>query len=185
MEEKEMKKQLGLAVASIAALLLLGACSSDTSSSSSSSSEAASSSSVASTDSSSTEVSSAEAVDYKDGEYRVEAKDFDENGWKEYVVVKIADGKIADATFNAVDKDGKLKTEDADYKEKMNAANKTYPEKYMKELSDELVAKQKTTDIEAVTGATHSSSDFVALANEALGYAAKGETGTHAVDLSE
>ncbi|MGM0124425.1 hypothetical protein IGI37_001803 [Enterococcus sp. AZ194] len=179
-----MKKQLGIAVASIAALFLLGACSSDKSSSSESS-QAASSSSVASTESSSTTASSAEAVNYKDGEYRAEAKEFDDKGWKEYVVVKIADGKITEAEFNAEDKDGKLKTEDADYKENMNKVNKTYPEKYMKELSDALVEKQKASDVEAVTGATHSSSDFVALANEALSYAAKGEVGTHVVDLSE
>ncbi|KAF1297718.1 hypothetical protein BAU15_13210 [Enterococcus sp. JM4C] len=181
-----MKKQFGLAVASIAALLLLGACSSDNPSSSASSSEAASSSSLVSTDSSSTAGSSAAvAGDYKDGEYRVEAKDFDDKGWKEYVVVRIADGKISDAEYNAVDKDGKLKTDDADYKENMNAANKTYPEKYMKELTDQLVEKQETEDVEAVTGATHSSTNFVALANEALSFAVKGETGTHAVDLSE
>lgn len=181
-----MKKQFGLAIASLGVLVLLGACASDnsndeTGASSSTATEETSSSMTESSSSSDTMLSG----DYQDGEYRVEAEDFDDKGWKEYVELTIADGKISDVTYNAENEAGELKTDDEEYKENMEKARNTYPEKYMKELTEDLVDKQEPSDVEVVSGATHSSNNFKALATETLKYAEDGETGTHTMELME
>ncbi|MHC5248169.1 FMN-binding protein [Enterococcus sp. LJL90] len=175
-----MKKQLGLGMATLATLLLLGACGSDNSTASSSSSSTESSSMAASTTESST---NATTEAWQDGEYTAEASEYS-NGYKEYVTVTIADGKITMVDFDAKDESGNLKTADESYKEKMEASNGTYPEEYMKTLEDELVKTQSTASVDAVTGATHSSGDFKVLADAALANAAKGDTETAVVTLA-
>lgn len=174
-----MKKKLFLSTIALFALVSLAACNSDQETASSSST-----SESAMTDST-TMNSNAAGVAYEDGNYKVEAKDFDEKGWKEYVDLTLADGKITKVVYNAVDKEDKLKTDDADYKTNMEKANGTYPEKYMKELADQLVTNQKVSEVDAVTGATHSSDNFKKLAAAALDYAEKGETGTHTLALTK
>lgn len=177
-----MKRTIGLGMAVFASVLLLTACGgSSTMSSSSSAMKEASSSTMKST----AATSDTAMVNYTDGTYKVEAKEFDEKGWKEHVELVVKDGKISEVTYDAVDKDGKMKTADATYKEKMEAASQTYPEKYMKELADQLIEMQSVNEVDVVTGATHSSENFKKLATEALTFAEKGETGTHTLDLSK
>lgn len=180
-----MKKTIGLGMAVFASLLLLTACGGDKKTNDSSSDKASSASSSMMEESSMMGSSDTAIANYTDGTYKVEAKEFDENGWKEHVELVIKDGKISEVTYDAVDKDGKLKTADATYKEKMQAASKTYPEKYTKELADQLIKTQNVNEVEVVTGATHSSENFKKLAEEALMFAEKGETGTHTLDLGK
>lgn len=175
-----MKKQIALVAASFAAVVLLAACSSDNDDTAASSSTTTDSSTVVSSDS--TVSSSSHAGTYQNGEYRAEAAEYS-NGYKEYVAITIADGKISKAEFNAVNESGDLKTDDEDYKENMEAQSGTYPEEYMKKLAEELVDKQSTEGVEAVTGATHSSSDFKILADAAIANAEKGDTTTAIVEL--
>lgn len=174
-----MKKQIALTAAAFAAVVLLAACSSDDNNTAASSSTTESSTIVSSESSTS---SSEQNVTYQDGEYRAEGAEYS-NGYKEYVVITIADGKISKAEFNAVNESGDLKTDDEDYKASMEEQNGTYPEEYMKKLTDELVDTQSTDDVEAVTGATHSSSDFKVLADAALKNAEDGNTTTAIVEL--
>jgi major membrane immunogen (membrane-anchored lipoprotein) len=105
---------------------------------------------------------------YTDGTYKVSADAFDENGWKPFVEVTIANDQITAVTFDYTDKSGNLKTADATYKKNMEAANGTYPEKYTGELEQQLITKQVISKVDAVTGATTSSTDFSTLVGYAL-----------------
>lgn len=115
---------------------------------------------------------------YQDGTYKLTAPEFSEQGWKDFVELTIKDHKIAAVTFDSVNKDGKLKSTDADYKANMEKETKTYPEKYSKELTDALLKDQKVSAVEAVTGATHSSDTFKSYVEMILDdYAEIGKTG--------
>ncbi|MFU0825644.1 FMN-binding protein [Clostridium sp.] len=121
----------------------------------------------------------------KDGTYKAEAKDFDDKGWKPFVEVEIKDGKIATVNFDYTNKDGKFKSEDAEYNQKMEAKVKTGPAKYTKELEDSLVEKQDPEAVDTVAGATHSVANFKTLAGKALENAKNGDTAVATVDMAE
>ncbi|MBN7774603.1 FMN-binding protein [Clostridium aminobutyricum] len=105
---------------------------------------------------------------YDDGVYKVEADAFDDHGWKPFIELTIKDDKITNVVFDYKDESGNLKTADAEYKKNMEKANGTYPEKYSKELVQQLLDKQVISQVDAVTGATTSSNNFTALVEYAL-----------------
>ncbi|MBG6245024.1 FMN-binding protein [Candidatus Symbiopectobacterium sp. 'North America'] len=113
----------------------------------------------------------------KDGTYRAETVNFDDKGWKPFVEVTYKDGKIAAVKFDYnSQKDGHLKTTDVEYNKKMKAATGANPEEYTVKLAQGLVEKQNPENVDGVTGATHSSEDFVVLANAAIANAKAGKT---------
>jgi major membrane immunogen (membrane-anchored lipoprotein) len=123
---------------------------------------------------------------YEDGKYKVEADKFDDHGWKPFVELEIKDHKIATVNFDYINEAGKLKSEDAEYKANMEPVAKTYPGKYLPELEKALVDKQLIGDVEAVSGATHSSDNFKALVEYALDDLAEvGKTGTASMSMTE
>jgi major membrane immunogen (membrane-anchored lipoprotein) len=113
--------------------------------------------------------------DLKDGKFKAEASDFDDKGWKPFVEVETKEGKITAVSFDYTNKDGKFKSEDADYNKNMEAKVKTGPAKYTKELEDALVAKQDVAKVDTVAGATHSVDNFKILAAKALENAKAGD----------
>lgn len=104
----------------------------------------------------------------KDGTYKAENKDFDSHGWKDYIAVTVAGGKITEVDFDAINADGMLKTADPAYKEAMEPVSKTYPEKFSEELEKQLVEKQEPKKVNTVAGATNSSDSFKVLATEVI-----------------
>ena len=119
----------------------------------------------------------------KDGTYRAEAKDYDSHGWKEYVVVTIKDGKYESVEFDAVDKDGKKKSEDQEY---MAAypSDKEYvkPDEYSKRLPEDLIKKQNIEDVDVIATATTSSQSFKKLVTSLKDNINKGITDTFIFD---
>ncbi|MBY9077796.1 FMN-binding protein [Paenibacillus sp. HN-1] len=123
---------------------------------------------------------------YEDGTYKVSADAFDDHGWKPQLDLEIKDHQIAGVQFDYVNKDGKLKTEDADYKAAMEAKSKTYPAKYTEELEKQLIDKQQIGSVDAVSGATTSSNNFKALVEYALDDMAEiGDTSPAAIKIEE
>jgi major membrane immunogen (membrane-anchored lipoprotein) len=121
---------------------------------------------------------------YDDGTYRVEADAYDEYGWKPFVELEISDHNITGVNFDSVNEEGKLKSDDAEYRKNMEAVTKTYPQKYQEELEQKLLDKQVISLVDAVTGATTSSTNFTALVEYALDDMAEvGETGTKSISL--
>ena len=119
----------------------------------------------------------------KDGTYKAEYKNADDHGWKDYVQVTVSGGKISEVDFDSVNEQGVLKSADAGYKDAMEPVSGTYPEKFMKELEDQLVSKQEVKKVDTLAGATLSSDSFKVLVNEVLSKGAKkGNTETIVVE---
>lgn len=121
------------------------------------------------------------ASTYKDGSYKVEFDKFDTIGWKGQLELTVKADKITDVKFDYVNKDGKLKTADEAYKTAMEPKTKTYPAKFIPELTKKLIEKQQVASVDAVAGATSSSNEFKTLAKYALDEMAKKGVTTPAV----
>ena len=55
----------------------------------------------------------------QDGTYTARAKEYDEHGWKDQLVLTISGGKITEVDYDAVNAEGARKSEDAEYKDTM------------------------------------------------------------------
>lgn len=121
------------------------------------------------------------AVELKDGEYKLIEKNYDDKGWKVEFGMTVADGKITKSTYDYVNEEGKLKSEDEDYQKMMKDKTGTGPADFIPELNAALV-KEQSADVDAVTGATHSSDVFKEYAQKLIDAAEKGDTKTIEID---
>lgn len=103
----------------------------------------------------------------KDGTYKAAQDKYDDYGWKGQIAIEVKDGKISSVDFDYVNKDNKLKSEDAGYIKAMEDKTKVNLAEAMKQMESSLVGK-KDVEVTAVSGATTSSNDFKALAESAL-----------------
>ena len=123
------------------------------------------------------------SVSLVDGTYRAEFKDFDTNGWKDYVEVSVVEGQLNEVVFDSVAEDGvKLKSEDESYKVEMEQMVGTYPAKYNKDLINQFIQSGKVTSVDIVAGATESTGNFKTLVIEAMKNAATGDTEVEIVE---
>ncbi len=120
-------------------------------------------------------------ADLKDGEYTLEEKN-ESNGYRTAFTLVVKDGKIAESKYDNINKDGKSKTEDAEYNKMMNEKSGTSPDKFIPELNKGLVEKQKPSEMDVVTGATHSTHAFQMYAEQLINAAEKGDTTKIEVD---
>ncbi len=111
----------------------------------------------------------------QDGTYLATYKYLDAHGWQEFLEMTVKGGKVTAATFNAVDANAKLKTNNQQYNTQMKQIAGTNPQEYTKKLEDAFLAKQ-ATPVDVVTGATESSHDFNTLADKLLAAAKSGDT---------
>ena len=116
-----------------------------------------------------------------DGEYRAEFSEGDDHGWKDYVVVTVADGKIASVEFDSANEEGQKKTESDWYKEAMEPVAGTYPGKFFPELEEQYMEKQDSSKMDAIAGATMSSDSVKVLLAEAEKQIKEGKPGTYVV----
>lgn len=122
------------------------------------------------------------APQYVNGTYKAEFTDFDENGWKSYVVLQVNNDKVTVKEFDAVNKetDTYKRSMDDDLNNKMKEATGayTYPEAVEKIKKNFDAAGGDPLAIENVAGATVSSNDFKQLAGAILNMSAlEGDTG--------
>lgn len=117
-----------------------------------------------------------------DGTYKLEEKNFDDKGWKAFASIEVKDGKITKASYDYKNKDGDLKSEDADYEKAMKDKVGTGPQEYLKQLSDALVKSQSASGVDIVTGATHSSETFINCANQLIQAAQRADTTTISIN---
>lgn len=118
----------------------------------------------------------------KDGTYSLTEKDFDKNGWKTNFEITVKDGKITESNFDYVNADGDKKSENKEYEEAMKAKAGTGPAEYIPDLNDQLVSTQDAAQVEVVSGATHSSENFINYAQQLIQAAQKGDTTPIEVD---
>lgn len=127
-----------------------------------------------STTSSSNSSSTATAT-WQDGTYTAESG-VDDYGYKIVHSITIKDGKITESTFDYADKDGGLKSENAEYNTSMKEKAGVSAKEAIDQLNAELVKTQALSDVDVVTGATHTSEDFKKSTEALLAAAEKGDT---------
>ncbi|HEM4306120.1 FMN-binding protein [Streptococcus suis] len=153
----------------LGAALTLVACGSSSSSSTTSSSSSAASSASESTSST-----------WKDGTYKAETG-YDERGWKFVHEITIEGGKITASTADYEDKDGNLKSENAEYNATMKEKSGVSSAEATDKLDEELLAAQ-SADVEVVSGATSTSENFIKSTEALLKAAEEGNTDTITLD---
>ncbi len=104
---------------------------------------------------------------YKDGTY-TEKGEPDDKGWAPEVTITVKDGKITEANYDEISDEGKLKTEDEDYKESFMKVNNVDVIKVYEKFGSELVNKQDPSKVDATGGATSSGNKFIELSQKAL-----------------
>lgn len=146
-----MKKFIGLSLIVLAALFLVMACNGDDD-----------------------DDAAMDEGSYEDGSYMAAYTYTDNHEWKPYLKITVENGNISSATFDYVNAQGQLKTEDEGYRERMEPIAGTYPEEFTQALEERLIEEQDAP-VDAVSGATSSSKWFNNLADELLEQAEEGE----------
>lgn len=94
--------------------------------------------------------------------------DYDEHGWKGKLAITF-DGKvITDVEYDEFNRQGKAKSKDEGYADRMVPISGISPAEAFNELESSLENAQDPDAMDAVTGATHSSEWFLELAELAL-----------------
>lgn len=125
-------------------------------------------------------------ADLQDGTYSLKEKN-NSNGYHTEFTIVVKDGKVTESKYDNVNDEGKSKTEDEDYNQNMKDKAGVDPKTYIPELNDALVAAMKEEDdtvsnVDVVTGATHSSHSFMLYAEQLINAAEKGDTTEIIVD---
>ena len=148
------KKLLALICASVLAIGALTACSSNEA-------PAETPATTAPAEEEATTTEAEEATGLTDGTYRAEYDKEDSRGWKAFVEVTVEGGQMTTVNFDYINADGAFKSEDADYNAKMKDVTGTNPAEFKVALADSLIATQNPAEVDAVTGATSSSDEFI------------------------
>ncbi len=117
----------------------------------------------------------------KDGFYTAETAEF-EHGWKEYLCIMVKNHTIVYAEFNAKDTSGFIKAWDNAYMERMSVANGTYPNEYTRNYAAQLLHSQNPDEVDTISGATNSGSNFLKLSKAVIEQAQKGDSSTIVVE---
>jgi major membrane immunogen (membrane-anchored lipoprotein) len=109
----------------------------------------------------------------RDGYYTAEVMDY-HHGWKEFLTIYVNNGRIVTTEYNARNRSGFIKSWDVEYMRVMNKADHNYPNKYTRKYTSELLERQGTQGIDAMSGATESYLSFRILADAAIAQAKAG-----------
>ena len=123
---------------------------------------------------------------YYDGQYHAEYGRYDVRNWRPYIDITIKDGEITKAYYDYTNEAGDKRTDDESYTEGFSGANNGMtPREAFDKLESYLVDSQDIEAVDVVSGATHSSRNFVELATAALQKASDGDTTSATVQLYE
>ena len=118
----------------------------------------------------------------QDGTYTLIEKNLDENGWKTDFSITVEDGKITESNYENINEAGNKKSEDEAYQERMAEVAGVGPVEYFPQLNEQLVETQDPSEVEIVTGATHSTESFKEYAQKLVDAAEEGNTDTIEID---
>ncbi len=113
----------------------------------------------------------------KDGFYTAEMSDYS-HGWKEYLCIMVKDGIIVYAEFNAKNQSGYIKAWDNAYMQNMVSVSGTYPNEYTRNYVAQLIGVQNPKNIDVISGASNSGSNFIKLATAVINQAIEGDAAT-------
>ncbi len=113
----------------------------------------------------------------KDGFYTAEMSDYS-HGWKEYLCIMVKDGIIVYAEFNAKNQSGYIKAWDNAYMQNLVSVSGTYPNEYTRNYVAQLIGVQNPKNIDVISGASNSGSNFIKLATAVINQAIEGDAAT-------
>ncbi len=103
-------------------------------------------------------------IEIKDGTYRAEYSDYDQQGYKEFIEITFENGRVTHLVADAINGvDGTLKSESVEIKDAMEPVAGTYPAKYYKDLINQYLENSSVDKVDIVAGATASSANFIEL----------------------
>lgn len=120
----------------------------------------------------------------QDGFYSAEMSGYS-HGWKEYVCIMVKGGKIVYTEFNAKDPSGYIKAWDNAYMQNMASVSGTYPNEYTRYYAAELLEHQDPSNVDALSGATSSGTNFKKLTTAVIEQAIAGNPNTRIVETEE
>lgn len=118
---------------------------------------------------------------YQDGTYRAEFSDFDSHGWKGYVEITVKDKTFSNVVMDYVNEEGIKKSESEEYYVTWNSVNEDEnfdPTQVFSQLQSQLLEKQDISKVDAISGATSTSSNFTALVESLESNMKSGKTDT-------
>jgi major membrane immunogen (membrane-anchored lipoprotein) len=121
---------------------------------------------------------------YKDGTYHGEYDVIDGNGWKPVLDLTVTKGNIASAKFDYTNPSGASKNADDNYATAMKGKTGVAPAEAAVEMEKRLLAKQ-AAGIDAVSGASHSTANFNALATALIEKAKTGDTSATVLTMND
>ncbi|MDR3278103.1 MAG: FMN-binding protein [Oscillospiraceae bacterium] len=119
----------------------------------------------------------------RDGYYTAEAAAFDDEGWKDFITLYVADGKIVTAEFNARNSSGFVRSWDPDYQRATRAETGLNPSEYLRTYTGELLNLQNPAKVLVVAGAERPHETFQLLTEAAIVHAKAGDKTTAFVEL--
>ena len=164
----QLEKGFKFAATLLASSFVLAACGSTDDSTSTEDSDTADTTEEAGTDS----------TELQDGSYSLEEQNFDENGWRVVFDMTVSDGQITESNYDYENEAGELKSEDEGYQEAMKDKVGVGPAEYLPDLNEQLEETQDPSEVDVVSGATHSSESFVEYAQQLVDAAEEGNTET-------
>ena len=120
----------------------------------------------------------------QDGFYSAEMSGYS-HGWKEYVCIMVKNDRIVYAEFNAKDPSGYIKAWDNAYMQNMASVTGTYPNEYTRYYAAELLEHQDPSNVDALSGATSSGTNFKKLTAAVIEQAIDGNPDTRIVEMEE
>lgn len=114
-------------------------------------------------------------ADLQDGTYTLE-EETEKNGYKATFSITVKDGKITESNYDNVNAAGESKANDEEYQKTMSEKTGTGPKEFIPALNDQLLEKQDPSQIEVVSGATHSTHSFQNYAQQLVQAAQAGDT---------
>jgi len=120
----------------------------------------------------------------KDGYYTAIEEAFDSNGWKEFVTIRVSDGKIDLVEYDAFNESGFLRSWDSDFIRSMKSTTALYPNVYTRYYSMQFLEAQGIEGVDAISGASKSYRIFMALGKAVLEQALAGENKNAVVGIA-
>ncbi|WP_062353681.1 extracellular electron transfer flavoprotein PplA [Bacillus kwashiorkori] len=172
----KLRKISAIAALTLSAGLFLGACGSDDSASGDKVKKDEAKVENTTTNKEETTKKLLAGAPLQDGTYTLSEKELDKNGWKVNFSITVKDGKITESNYDYVNADGAKKSEDENYQKMMSDKTGVGPKEFVPALNNALIEKQDASQVEVVTGATHSAESFINYAQQLIQAAQKGDT---------
>ncbi|MDR3365151.1 MAG: FMN-binding protein [Clostridiales Family XIII bacterium] len=119
----------------------------------------------------------------RDGYYTAEAAAFDDEGWKDFITIYVADDKIVTAEFNARNSSGFVRSWDPVYQRMKRAETGLHPSEYLRTYTGELLNLQNPAKVLVVVGAERQHKAFQLLTEAAIVQAKAGDKTIAFVEL--